>query len=647
MRVTNSMMINSLMHNLEKNLNRMGDQQQHLSSGKRVNRASDDPIDASKILKFKSDLSEFEQYDKNVRDSLNWYEVTESSVAEVGELLQRSRELAVKAANGVNTADDLKKIAEEIHNIRKQLINTGNANFAGKYIFSGYQTDKELFNVDGSFNIDITTTEFSRPPRMSWLVGAGESMQTSTSGLNVFGMTEESVVYDELMTDSAGDHLVGNKSAIKARVDLKSSLTSSTLDVNFNGSTFAVDTVGLVGSEESPISKGVLIDRFKRASDGTNTLADFAEIYYDDNENLVIEAKADGLIPISSASAHLKTVTLYTGAVAAKSVLKGAFAFEGPDADYTAENLDVTLSGIGTFDIDEVTLNGYTFDLDKQKVIKAFSEAPNSAIPGSKLSDYADIYFDHNDQLVIKDKRYGANTITVAGSPGFNPSFTSGRATEEAQVSFPRSGFDDAYINDHQTELKRSPLYITYNGERKAVKLDPSANITTTAAYQTELQNAIDTAFGSAKIAVSLTGAAPNEHLNFTTVATADGTAPELRVEAIKTQKSSLIEDMKGFHKALMNNDQAAIQKFLGNVDKHLDRVISERASIGAKVSRMELIKNRLSANTVSFTGMLSLAQDVDMAQEVMTLKNAENIYRASLTTGGRVIQPTLVDFLR
>ncbi len=647
MRVTNSMMINSLMHNLEKNLTRMGDQQQHLSSGKRVNRASDDPIDASKILKFKSDLSEFEQYDKNVRDSLNWYEVTESSVAEVSQLLQRSRELAVKAANGVNTADDLKKIAEEIKNINKQLINTGNANFAGKYIFSGYQTDKELFNVDGSYNIDITTTEFSRPPRMSWLVGTGESMQTSTSGLNVFGMTDQKMVYDEMMTDSAGDHLEGNKSAIKGRVDLTSSLTSSILDINFNGSTFNVDTVGLVGSKDAPINKGVLVDRFKRASDGTNTLADFAEVYYDDNENLVIEAKADGLIPISSTSAHLKTANIYTGAVATKSVIKGDFALEGPNADYTAQNLDITLSGIGTFDVNEVTLNGYSFDLDKQKVINAFKEATNSAIPGSKLSDYADVYFDHNDQLVIKDKRYGANTVSTAGTPGFNPTFISGQATAEAQVNFPRSGFDDTYINDHQTEIKRSPLYITYNGERKAVIIDPSVNMTTTAEYQTALQNAIDTAFGSSRVAVSLTGTAPNEHLNFSTVATADGLTPELRVESIKTKSSSLIEDMKAFHHALMSDDRTVIQQFLGKVDKHLDRVISERASIGAKVSRMELIKNRLSANTVSFTGMLSLAQDVDMAQEVMTLKNAENIYRASLTTGGRVIQPTLVDFLR
>ncbi len=647
MRVTNNMMVSTMMHNLEKNLNRMSENQKHLSTGRRIIRASDDPIDASKVLRFQTDLSEIEQYDKNVRDALNWYQVVESSVAEVGEVMQRSRELAVKAANGVNTPDDLKKIAEEVHNLRKQLISTGNANFTGKYIFSGYQTDKPLFNEDGSYNIDITATEFTKPPRMSLLVGTGEAMQISTSGLNVFGMVNSKVAYDYMLTDSAGDQITGNKSAIKGRLNLKDSLVGQNLDIVFDGTTYNVNTTGLNGSESSPINKDVLVDRFKTALGGGAPLADFAEVYFDDNDNLVIESKTEGDIAIESASANFRSARLYTGAVATKSFLSGAFALDGANADYTAQNLDVALSGVGTFDVPEVTLNGQDFLLTKEKVVAAFADAPLTTDPTRKLSEYADIYFDQNDQLIIKDRRFGAETITMAASPGYAPSLQTGSDTAEASVSFPRFGFNDDHIAVNQSELKRLPIYVTYGGERKAVKLDPSVNILTVADYRAELQSAIDASFGSGKISVSLNGAPPNESLQFDTLNTPDGVVPELRIEHIKTKKSSLIEDMDGFYNALMSGEHAAVQTFLGKVDAHLERVIAQRADIGAKVSRMELIKNRIADNRVTFTGMLSEAQDVDMAKEIMILKNAESVYHASLSTGSKVIQPTLVDFLR
>ncbi|PIE76933.1 MAG: flagellar hook-associated protein 3 [Clostridiales bacterium] len=647
MRVTNNMMVNTMMHNLEKNLTRMSENQRHLSSGRRIMRASDDPIDASKVLRFQTDLSEIEQYDKNVRDALNWYQVVESSVAEVGEIMQRGRELAVKAANGVNTPDDLKKIAEEVHNLRRQLVSTGNANFTGKYIFSGYQTDKPLFNEDGTYNIDITATEYTKPPRMSLLVGTGETMQISTSGLNVFGMVDSKGAYDYMLTDSAGDQMIGNKSAIKGRLNLKESLDSQNLDIVFNGTTYSVNTTGLIGTESSPINKDVLVDRFKTAVGGGAPLADVAEVYYDDNDNLVIESKLEGNVTIATASPNFRTAKLFTGAVASKSFLSGTFALEGPNADYTTQNLDVTMSGLGTFDVPEVILNGEDFLLTKDKVVQAFADAPLTTDPTKKLSEFADIYFDQNDQLIIKDRRFGAETLTIAASPGFNPSMQAGSDTTEASVSFPRFGFHDDHIASNQGELKRLPIYVTYGGERKAVRLDPSVNIMTVADYHTALQNAVDASFGSGKINVTLNGAAPNQSLQFETVNTPDGIVPELRIEHIKTKRSSLLEDMDGFYNALMSGEQDAVQTFLGKVDAHLDRVIAQRADIGAKVSRMELIKNRIADNRVTFTGMLSESQDVDMAKEIMILKNAESIYQASLSTGSKVIQPTLVDFLR
>lgn len=651
MRVTNNMMTNTLMHNLQRNLLHMETYQSYLSSGKRVRKASDDPIDATKILKYKTDMSEFEQYEKNVRDSLNWFQVTESSVADTGDLLQRAREMAVQAANGTYAKDDLQKISEEIKNLLEQLVSNGNFAFAGKYVFSGYQTDKPLFKPDGTYNIDITDRDFAIPPKMKLLIGTGEELEMTVSGIDLFGVVEAANAFTGMYTDTTGDKIGANKTAIKGRFDLKQAYSADNLDVTIAGITYTVDETALNGTAAIPLNKDIVIDRFRNAlagGVGPQKLLDVADVYFDQHDNLVIESKAPGNVVMSTASTNYKTSSFYTGDIATKSVLKGPLALTGPTADYSIQNLDVTTS-LGTFAVDESTLNGFTFKVTKEMVVTQFREALLGGVGPTKLSDVADIYFDPQDNLVIKERAFGALPITMAGAPipGFPTTFTPGVNTQEATLEFSQFTFDDAYVAANEAEIKSTPVYITYNGQRKAVTLDPAAIVTTTAQYATELQNAIDVTFGAGKVNVNLAGAAPNQYFTFNTLGTTAGEQPSLRLEVIKSQKSSILEDMRDFYNALATGNQTGVQTFLGLIDSHLDRVLSVRADIGAKVNRMELVTNRLSSNQVSFAGMLSDAEDVDMAEAIMILKNAENVYRASLSTGGKIIQPSLVDFLR
>ncbi|NLW27380.1 MAG: flagellar hook-associated protein FlgL, partial [Hungateiclostridium saccincola] len=60
-----------------------------------------------------------------------------------------------------------------------------------------------------------------------------------------------------------------------------------------------------------------------------------------------------------------------------------------------------------------------------------------------------------------------------------------------------------------------------------------------------------------------------------------------------------------------------------------------------------ELTENRLSKNIYNFTKLMSENEDIDQAENIMLLKSEENVYRASLAGGARIIQPTLMDFLR
>jgi flagellar hook-associated protein 3 FlgL len=85
----------------------------------------------------------------------------------------------------------------------------------------------------------------------------------------------------------------------------------------------------------------------------------------------------------------------------------------------------------------------------------------------------------------------------------------------------------------------------------------------------------------------------------------------------------------------------------LGELDQSMANLLKVRAELGARVNRLEVAKTRIEDDIVNFTEILSKTEDVDMAEIIMNLKMQENVYMASLAAGARIIQPSLLDFLR
>lgn len=85
----------------------------------------------------------------------------------------------------------------------------------------------------------------------------------------------------------------------------------------------------------------------------------------------------------------------------------------------------------------------------------------------------------------------------------------------------------------------------------------------------------------------------------------------------------------------------------LAKLDEHINNLLSYRSEVGAKMNRLEMVNSRLEDTEVNYTKLLSDNEDVNMAKVIVELTNQENIYRASLAAGARIIQPSLVDFLR
>lgn len=128
--------------------------QEQVSTGKKVNRPSDDPVAAARILKLDQEVAQVSQYQRNVNLATNRLQQEESTLADVTDLIQRVRELTVQAGNATLSSQDRTSVAAELRQRVEQLAALANTRDAsGEYIFSGFKGGTQSFaqNVSGNW----------------------------------------------------------------------------------------------------------------------------------------------------------------------------------------------------------------------------------------------------------------------------------------------------------------------------------------------------------------------------------------------------------------------------------------------------------------------------------------------------------------
>jgi len=156
MRITNNMTTNKMLLNLNRNANIVDKLFTQQATGKKIQMASDDPIIASRALKFRTNISETAQYARNVAQGLSWMEVTEQGFSNTIDIIKTITEKCVQGANDPLAESDRKKIVTEIQSLYAQLGTEMNISYAGRYVFSGYRTDEPpTFEANNSFIYDI------------------------------------------------------------------------------------------------------------------------------------------------------------------------------------------------------------------------------------------------------------------------------------------------------------------------------------------------------------------------------------------------------------------------------------------------------------------------------------------------------------
>jgi len=160
MRITNKMMTNNMLSNINNNKNIMTNLENKYASGKEIQKPSDDPIVAVRALKLRTNLSELNQfYEKNIPDAMSWMESTESALRNTSEILTQIHTYCVQGANDTLTESERESIVQNLKELSNQIYQEGNANYAGRYLFTGYKTDTPLMFSEDSTTVNYKITE--------------------------------------------------------------------------------------------------------------------------------------------------------------------------------------------------------------------------------------------------------------------------------------------------------------------------------------------------------------------------------------------------------------------------------------------------------------------------------------------------------
>lgn len=145
MRMTNKIIQNNSLFNINQNKVLQDKLSTQMSTQKKLTRPSDDPVVAIRALRLRSSVSELEQYEeKNAPDAESWLKVTADGLGTVTDILTDLSKNANKGANKDLTADDLDIIITQMRSLSEEFYSTGNLDYAGRYVFTGYRTDTPM-----------------------------------------------------------------------------------------------------------------------------------------------------------------------------------------------------------------------------------------------------------------------------------------------------------------------------------------------------------------------------------------------------------------------------------------------------------------------------------------------------------------------
>ena len=250
MRITSQMMSSRFLEDLNARLESMERSQSQLTSGKMIQRPSDDPVGVGRALSLQESIDQNTQYQRNVDAARAFLSATETNIRSILDLLQRARELAVEGSSDTLSTTGLQAIGQEVDELLSQGVQLGNGKYQNFYLFGGTNEAAAPYTLVAGANVSVTPPV--SPGAINREIGVGQQIQVNVPGDTVLpsvfdalaalrnaatNLTPTDVRSTISQFDSALDDLLGGLAGVGAKLNRldETQQRYQDVDVNFRG----------------------------------------------------------------------------------------------------------------------------------------------------------------------------------------------------------------------------------------------------------------------------------------------------------------------------------------------------------------------------------------------------------------------------
>ena len=189
-RVNLETFISSTLANVQKSTSNMSRLQERISTGKKVNRASDDPAAARKILSLRSEDLRLDQYASNIQTATQSLDFNAAALSNTSDIVQRITELTMQGVSGATDQSGRTIIANEINQLLETIMQSANSQRLGRYTFAGTETTTEPFVATRNASGNISSVAYNgNRETIQYNVGPNTNTTVNLTGDEVFMKT--------------------------------------------------------------------------------------------------------------------------------------------------------------------------------------------------------------------------------------------------------------------------------------------------------------------------------------------------------------------------------------------------------------------------------------------------------------------------
>ncbi len=223
-RITQESLTHTTLANIKANFKKMEDIQEKLSSGKQLNRASDNPSNTRKVLGLKTKDHQVQQYLDNSHAAKDQVNFAFNALEGIQDTIAKVKELTIQANNDTLGPSERKVIASELGQIMESVIQFANMDNNGRYIFAGTKTQTVPFSAVKDGSGKITSVSYNGDNQeIKYQVGPNSHIQVNIPGGKLF---QDNHIFSTLI--SLRDSLEASTFNSAAFSDLRATLESTT-----------------------------------------------------------------------------------------------------------------------------------------------------------------------------------------------------------------------------------------------------------------------------------------------------------------------------------------------------------------------------------------------------------------------------------